>query len=87
MAIVHLTWDANPESEQVTSYKVSQSVNGGSYLLKTTVTVPEADIEILTPGIYSWKVVACNLAGESPAAQIDGPGLPTPPANGAVQVL
>lgn len=82
MASIRLQWPANPASENVTAYKVWESVNGGAWTLKSTVATPELDIANPAPHPTKWKVQAVNFIGESATSpEASGPSIPsTPPA-------
>lgn len=85
--VLHLSWPANPAGEQVTNYKVYESVDGGPYTFKANTGVPSLDIPNPYPAVYAWKVRAENLVGLGPEGPvIAGPTLPTAPGSGTVTV-
>jgi len=82
-----LEWPANPAGEQVTNYKVYESVNGGPFNFKANTSVPELTILNPPPAVHSWKVRAENFVGLGPESPVIlGPTLPTEPAQGTVTV-
>jgi fibronectin type 3 domain-containing protein len=84
-ASVVLTWDANPVSEGVTSYKIYRATNeGGPYALQNTVTIPTYTDATGSAGtVYYYHVSAVNSSGEGPYATISTtfPGDVTAPAD------
>jgi len=88
---IHITWAANNPSEQVTSYQLWESVNGASFTFKATVLAspsPSYDILNPLPGIYAYKVLAQNLAGNSGFSGVGStPGLPSAPETPSVTVI
>jgi hypothetical protein len=87
---IQLSWDANPDAELVSEYKVYQSFNGGPFELLATVAAPDTFLDIVDPptGQYNWRVSAVNLAGEgSQSATIEGPQLPSIPQNVQADVV
>ena len=84
---IHIEWPANPAGEQVNNYKVYESVNGGPFNFKANVSVNSLDILNPVPAQYSWRVRAENFVGLGPEGPvIQGPGLPSAPAQGTVTV-
>lgn len=88
MSTVNLNWPANPVGELVTEYKVHESVDGGTtYNLRGTVPTNQITISDLPTGEYLWKVVAVNLAGDSPDSNAAAsPGVPSKPGDITVTV-
>jgi len=84
---IRIEWPANPAGEQVFNYKVFESVNGGPFNFKANVSANALDILNPVPAQYSWRVRAENFVGLSPESPvIEGPGLPSAPAQGTVTV-
>lgn len=89
---IQVRFAPNPPAEQVTSYQVHESINGGAFSLKTTIpasTTP-LGIDVLNPapGVYGYKVVPQNLAGNGPESDpASSPGLPSKAATPTVTVV
>lgn len=84
-----VSWPANPASEQVTKYHVRKSVDGGAYVFHGVVNAPATSVDIVdpTPGVYSFKVLAENVAGVSAESDpVTSPGLPSKPGTPAITV-
>lgn len=81
MASAVLTWPASPASEQVDSYNVEQSTDGGvTWGTLGNTLVPTFTVPNLAPTPYLWRVRAHNVAGFSvPSEPVASPDLPTPP--------
>jgi hypothetical protein len=86
---VRVTWPANPAEEQVSNYRLYQSVNGGSFnFLTDKGTSTQHDILNPSPGVYAFKVEAQNLAGNSPQSDPgSSPGTPSKPGTPTVTVI
>jgi len=84
---IHIEWPANPAGEQVFNYKVLESVNGGPFNFKANTPVNSLDIFNPVPAQYAWRVRAENFVGVGPESPvIEGPALPSAPAQGTVVV-
>ncbi len=81
MAKLRFEWSPNPAGEQVTGYSLQINKNGVAF--KTVpVTSPFHEETITTPGLYSGKVLANNVAGSSAfCAEVNGPGVPSVPTD------
>lgn len=78
---LRIDWAARPATEQVTSYDV-QLTRDGTSLPVNTVQTNSLVIDNPTPGNYTAKVRAKNIAGDGLWSNVtNGPGVPgTPPA-------
>lgn len=79
-----VSWDANPESDQVTSYKVHWSANPAVAkpwpILATVAASLTLSITNAAPGRGFYYVTAANIFGESdPSDTAFRPGKPPPP--------
>lgn len=86
---VRVTWSPNPAEEQVSNYRLFQSVNGGTFnFLTDKGTVTTHDILNPSPGVYAYKVLAQNLAGDSPQSDPgSSPAVPSKPGTPTVTVI
>ncbi len=72
MAEVKLTWNASPENEQVSGYRVYQDG-----LPAGTIGLPEFVIPDVAPGVHSYEVAALNIWGEGPKSDpVSTPAVP-----------
>lgn len=79
MANLRLSWNPNPESQLVHSYRVWEQVDSGFWNVVATVSVPTVQI-VANGGVRKYKVQALNFVGESPESEVlSGPGVPTAP--------
>jgi predicted phage tail protein len=63
---VTLAWDANPASDNVTTYRLHRGTTPGSYTVHTDVgTVTQTTTPVLPAGAYYFAVTAVNPIGES----------------------
>ena len=85
---VILNWASNPASELVTSYKVWQSKDNGSFINIATVDVPSMEILNPIPGLYKWAISAANFVGESiKGVAAVGPNIPSVPPEPTITIV
>jgi hypothetical protein len=78
-----LSWDANPEAEQVSGYDVYEHV-GSDYNLLTPEPIPATTYPLgaVPPGAHTYAVSALNIRGESPkSSEVTFPAAPSAPSN------
>lgn len=74
-----LSWNPNPASQLVHSYRVWEQVDNGFWNVIATVAGTTTVITA-SGGVRKYKVQALNFVGDSPESEVlEGPGLPTAP--------
>lgn len=86
-ADVQLAWDANPATQNVTSYHVYERTPTGNVTVATS-TSTNATITSVTQGVHTYVVTASNIWGESaPSNPVSTPGGPSAPVNVRVTIV
>jgi hypothetical protein len=67
---------------------VLQQKDGGAFNLVGNAPASPFDLVSLPPGVYNYKIIAQNIAGDSAESDVGaGPTLPTKPTTPTVTVI
>jgi len=82
-----VNWPENSPAEQVGVYKVLQSKDGGAFNFAGQTAHPPFEVNGPLPGVYAFKIVASNLAGDGPESDpASTPSAPSKPVTPTVTV-